>query len=275
MTSVGLFFIGAVLFVNGLSLLGRIDARSAAPINALVGLLLVATAAWVVLPLRDLDLAANQDDVIGGAGFLLFGFTYLYVAFNLFGGLDGTGLGWFSAFVAACAVVYAGLNFGRLDDPAFGVIWLYWAVLWALFFAVLALGQAQLTELTGWLTLILSFTTCTVPGFLLLLGEWTAVPTWTVLLSIALTVAALVPVAVRRPVAAGAPLAGIMAYSEEPLVSSDIVGDPHSAIFDAPMTTVVDGTQVKVVAWYDNEWGYANRLVELAGLVLAEVPVGA
>ena len=66
-----------------------------------------------------------------------------------------------------------------------------------------------------------------------------------------------------------------MAYSEEPLVSSDIVGDPHSAIFDAPMTTVIDGTQVKVVAWYDNEWGYANRLVELAGLVLAEVPVGA
>jgi len=75
--------------------------------------------------------------------------------------------------------------------------------------------------------------------------------------------------------AAGGPLAGIMAYTEEPLVSSDIVGDPHSAIFDAPMTTVIDGTQVKVVAWYDNEWGYANRLVELAGLVLAEVPVGA
>ena len=54
----------------------------------------------------------------------------------------------------------------------------------------------------------------------------------------------------------------------------DIVGDPHSAIFDAPMTTVIDGTQVKVIAWYDNEWGYANRLVELAGLVLAELPVG-
>ena len=74
--------------------------------------------------------------------------------------------------------------------------------------------------------------------------------------------------------AADGPLAGILAHSEEPLVSSDIVGDPHSAIFDAPMTTVVDGTQVKVVAWYDNEWGYANRLVELAELVLAGVPVG-
>jgi glyceraldehyde 3-phosphate dehydrogenase len=68
-------------------------------------------------------------------------------------------------------------------------------------------------------------------------------------------------------------LAGILLYSEEPLVSSDIVKSPYSAIFDAPLTTVTDGTQVKVVAWYDNEWGYSNRLVELAQRVL--VPVAA
>ena len=68
-------------------------------------------------------------------------------------------------------------------------------------------------------------------------------------------------------------LAGILAYSDEPIVSSDIVGSPYSAIFDAPLTSVVGGTQVKVVAWYDNEWGYANRLVELAERVLAPVPV--
>ncbi len=67
-------------------------------------------------------------------------------------------------------------------------------------------------------------------------------------------------------------LEGILRYSEEPLVSSDIVRSPYSAIFDAPLTTVVDGTQVKVVAWYDNEWGYSNRLVELAQRVLAPVP---
>jgi glyceraldehyde 3-phosphate dehydrogenase len=67
--------------------------------------------------------------------------------------------------------------------------------------------------------------------------------------------------------------AGILAYSEEPLVSSDIVRSPYSAIFDAPLTSVVDGTQVKVVAWYDNEWGYSNRLVELAALVGAEARV--
>jgi glyceraldehyde 3-phosphate dehydrogenase len=67
-------------------------------------------------------------------------------------------------------------------------------------------------------------------------------------------------------------LAGILRYSEEPLVSSDIVRSPYSSIFDAPLTTVVDGTQLKVVAWYDNEWGYSNRLVELAQRVLAPVP---
>jgi glyceraldehyde 3-phosphate dehydrogenase len=70
-------------------------------------------------------------------------------------------------------------------------------------------------------------------------------------------------------------LAGILAYSEEPIVSADIVKSPFSAIFDAPLTDVMDGTQVKVVAWYDNEWGYASRLVELADRVLAPVPVTA
>jgi glyceraldehyde 3-phosphate dehydrogenase len=70
-------------------------------------------------------------------------------------------------------------------------------------------------------------------------------------------------------------LAGILAYSEDPIVSSDIVKSPYSAIFDAPLTQCVDGTQVKVVAWYDNEWGYANRLVELAARVMVPVPATA
>ena len=70
-------------------------------------------------------------------------------------------------------------------------------------------------------------------------------------------------------------LEGILAYSEEPLVSSDIVKSPFSAIFDAGLTAVIDGTQVKVVAWYDNEWGYSNRLVDLTERVLAREPVAA
>jgi glyceraldehyde 3-phosphate dehydrogenase len=67
-------------------------------------------------------------------------------------------------------------------------------------------------------------------------------------------------------------LTGILAYTEDPIVSSDIVKSPYSAVFDAGLTSVVDGTQVKVVAWYDNEWGYSSRLVELAERVLAPVP---
>jgi hypothetical protein len=70
-------------------------------------------------------------------------------------------------------------------------------VLWALFWLVLGLGISRLTEVTGWLTLILSFTTCTIPGFVLLLGEWGDVPTWLVLAVIAATAAALVPVGTR------------------------------------------------------------------------------
>ncbi len=67
-------------------------------------------------------------------------------------------------------------------------------------------------------------------------------------------------------------LTGILCYSEDPLVSTDIVGSPYSATFDAPLTSVIDSTQVKVIAWYDNEWGYSNRLVELAAQMLAKVP---
>lgn len=60
---------------------------------------------------------------------------------------------------------------------------------------------------------------------------------------------------------------GIMAYTEEELVSSDFIGDPHSGIVDTKLTNVVGGNMVKVVAWYDNEWGYSNRLVELVSLI--------
>jgi glyceraldehyde 3-phosphate dehydrogenase len=59
-------------------------------------------------------------------------------------------------------------------------------------------------------------------------------------------------------------LRGILGYEERPLVSVDYKGDPRSSIVDAPSTMVVDGTQVKVYAWYDNEWGYVNRMMELA-----------
>jgi glyceraldehyde 3-phosphate dehydrogenase len=63
--------------------------------------------------------------------------------------------------------------------------------------------------------------------------------------------------------AADGPLKGILEYSEEPLVLADIIGNPHSCIFDALSTNVVEGNMVKVLGWYDNEWGYSNRCVDL------------
>jgi glyceraldehyde 3-phosphate dehydrogenase len=63
--------------------------------------------------------------------------------------------------------------------------------------------------------------------------------------------------------AAEGPLKGILAYTEDPIVSSDIIGDSHSSIFAADWTQVMEGNLVKVVSWYDNEWGYSCRTVDL------------
>jgi glyceraldehyde 3-phosphate dehydrogenase len=73
--------------------------------------------------------------------------------------------------------------------------------------------------------------------------------------------------------AAESDLKGILGYEERPLVSIDYKDDPRSAIIDAPSTMVIDATQVKILAWYDNEWGYANRLVELARMVALSLNV--
>ena len=71
--------------------------------------------------------------------------------------------------------------------------------------------------------------------------------------------------------AAVGPLNGILGYEERPLVSTDYTNDTRSSIIDAPSTMVVNGTQLKVYAWYDNEMGYAHRLVDLALMVGASV----
>ncbi len=68
--------------------------------------------------------------------------------------------------------------------------------------------------------------------------------------------------------AADGPMKGILEYTEDPIVSGDIVTNPHSSIVDAQLTSVIDGTMVKIVSWYDNEWGYSNRVVDLVGRIL-------
>ena len=63
--------------------------------------------------------------------------------------------------------------------------------------------------------------------------------------------------------AAAGPLKGILKYTDDPLVSSDIIGDPHSSIFVGPWTQVIGDTMLKILTWYDNEWGYSSRSVDL------------
>jgi putative amide transporter protein len=207
MSAVGLMFVGAVLFVNGLLFLGKVDAKSAATFNLFVGALQVA------IPFYLIATAHTTNDILLDSGIFLFGFTYLYVGISNLAGQQPQGLGWYSAWVAILAAAFGITNIVKFHAATIGLLWLQWSVLWALFWLVLGLGMSRLTALAGWLTLILSFTTCTIPGFLLLLGEWGHVPVWAVLVAIAVTAVAVAPIAagtLRRPAqTAGQPDAAV------------------------------------------------------------------
>jgi hypothetical protein len=184
-------FVGAALFINGLLFLGKVDAKGAATFNLFVGSLQVA------IPFYLIATASSTDELLLASGIFLFGFTYLYVGISNLAGQELAGLGWYSAWVAVMACAFGVTEIVKFHEPTIGLLWLQWSVLWGLFFLVLALGYERLTTVTGALTVILAFTTCTIPGYLLLLGDWDRVPTWAVLATIAATVVALVPVANR------------------------------------------------------------------------------
>jgi glyceraldehyde 3-phosphate dehydrogenase len=74
--------------------------------------------------------------------------------------------------------------------------------------------------------------------------------------------------AAMKAAASDGPLKGLLQYTEDPIVSTDIIRNPHSSIFDAELTAVMDGTMVKTVSWYDNEWGYSNRCVDMVQRML-------
>jgi glyceraldehyde 3-phosphate dehydrogenase len=67
--------------------------------------------------------------------------------------------------------------------------------------------------------------------------------------------------------AANGPMQGVLAVTSEPVVSSDMIGNPHSSTIDLPLTKVTHGNLVKVLSWYDNEWGFSNRMLDLARIV--------
>src|SRR6202007_2559298 len=111
--------------MNGLLLLGKVDTQAGAVFNLFIGALQVLTPTYLVF-------TANGDPmkILAAPGISLCGFTYLYVGVGLLTGLDSTGVGYYSLFVAVAALGYSFVNFRLFKDYPFGVIWLYWASLW-------------------------------------------------------------------------------------------------------------------------------------------------
>lgn len=171
MGNVGLLYVGAVLFINGLALLGWVRGNGAVPLNVFVGLLQVFTPTYLII-----SSGGATDVIFGASGLYLFGFTYLYVAMNTIWGFEGTGLGFFSLFVAIAAVAYAVVNLVTYQDYAFAVIWLLWGYLWWLFFQLLGRDREGLTTWTGAVAAVEGWFTAAVPAFLLLTGWWDALP---------------------------------------------------------------------------------------------------
>ncbi|WP_197376726.1 AmiS/UreI family transporter [Mycolicibacterium baixiangningiae] len=114
----------------------------------------------------------DPDVIFGASGLYLFGFTYLWVAVNNTTGWSGEGLGWFSLFVALAAIGYAWHAFAVEADPAFGVIWLLWAVLWFMLFLLLGLDRSALRPAVGVVAVVDGVVTAAVPAFLIVSGQW-------------------------------------------------------------------------------------------------------
>ncbi|HEV7907496.1 MAG TPA: AmiS/UreI family transporter [Pseudonocardiaceae bacterium] len=166
MGTVGLLYVGSVLFLNGMLLLGKVDPKAAGVFNLFVGALQVVTPTYLIF-----TAGGSPKVILAASGIYLFGFTYLYVGVGLLAGLDTTGIGYFSLFVAIMALGYSFVNFRVFHDNVFGVIWLYWSFLWALFFVVLGLKKVEWTRYTGWVTAIEGWVTAAIPAFLLLYWE--------------------------------------------------------------------------------------------------------
>ena len=162
MLGCALVYVGFVLFINGLMLLGKLEPKHVAPMNVFTGVLILAGVMRTVV---------LQGEGIPSYFFamqsLLFGFTYLWVAANSIWALDGKGLGWYCLLVAIVAVPTA---FTALPDAGLFVLWLMWATLWFTFFLLLALGKQIARATAGW-TIINAVATGGA-GYLILVKAW-------------------------------------------------------------------------------------------------------
>lgn len=169
MGTVGLMYVGAVLFINSLMLLGSVSAKSAGIFNLFIGTIQVITPFYLIF--------TSQGDawaIFNASGIFLFGLTYLYVGITNLARYDGSGVGWYSLWVAVMAVGYGAVSFVQFNDVKFGIIWLMWAFLWTLFFLLLGLKK-DIAKFTGWVTFIQAWITATIPAYLTLIGVWDSI----------------------------------------------------------------------------------------------------
>lgn len=170
MGGVGLFYVGAVLII---------DADAAGPHQPTrrntAELLRRRTAGGDAYG-ADPAVGGDAAVIFAASGLYLFGFTYLWVAINNVTDWDGEGLGWFSLFVAIAALGYSWHAFTAEADPAFGVIWLLWAVLWFMLFLLLGLGHDALGPAVGFVAVAEGVITAAVPAFLIVSGNWETGP---------------------------------------------------------------------------------------------------
>lgn len=162
-----LLYVGAVLFLNGLWLLGKIQDREIVVINVVSGFVTFAVAMSSAF-----GASADLASVKAAALTLLFTTTYLWVAYNRLVEVDGRGLGWFSLFVSITAVPVALQAFataGSVFDVWMALNWTAWSVLWFMYFLLLGL-QKPILYPTGLATLLIGIGTGWLPGYLLLDG---------------------------------------------------------------------------------------------------------
>jgi len=167
MLGLALFYVGAVLCLNGLWLLEKIGDNEIAVIDIFVG---------GITLLVSLNLAfgpaADAESINGAALTLLFTFTYFWVAINRYNGADGRGLGWFCLFVAITAVPVTIQTFAAattLWGNWFALCWGAWGILWLLFFVLLVMKK-PIAKFVGALTVLEGVLTGWIPGYLLLNG---------------------------------------------------------------------------------------------------------
>ena len=164
----GLLYVGAVLVLNGIWLLGYIQDREIWVMNLFTGGLVLAVALYSAF-----GPGPNQFSVLAAAQFLLFAFTYLWVGINRFLDVDSRGLGWYCLFVAITAVPIAFTILTGGGPIWLGLNWSAWAVLWFVYWLLLALGITRLTRFSGVLTILIGIATAWIPGYLLLTGVLT------------------------------------------------------------------------------------------------------